>query len=88
MRLEDIWLLRMSFRWVPEICRNFELVEETGKSRKPILLKRGIASTLDELAYEVQVCEAAMKERDPLLSRVSITLKHGTHWISPQSLIC
>ncbi len=32
--------------------QNFELLKELGKTRKPILLKRGLANTLKELSHE------------------------------------
>ena len=52
--------------------QNFDLLRELGKVRKPVLLKRGIAATLEELLlsaeylmaggnYEVIVCERGIR---------------------------
>lgn len=52
--------------------QNFNLLRELGKSRKPILLKRGIAATIEELLlsaeyimsggnYEVMLCERGIR---------------------------
>ena len=52
--------------------QNFNLLRELGKARKPILLKRGIAATIEELLlsaeyimsggnYEVMLCERGIR---------------------------
>ncbi len=52
--------------------QNFNLVRELGKTRKPILLKRGIAATIEELLlsaeyimsggnYEIMLCERGIR---------------------------
>src|SRR5205807_7623243 len=52
--------------------QNFNLLRELGKLRKPVLLKRGIAATLEELLlsaeyimaggnYEVVLCERGIR---------------------------
>jgi 3-deoxy-7-phosphoheptulonate synthase len=52
--------------------QNFNLLRELGKTRKPILLKRGIAATIEELLlsaeyimsggnYEVMLCERGIR---------------------------
>ena len=52
--------------------QNFNLLRELGKTRKPILLKRGIAATIEELLlsaeyimsggnYEVVLCERGIR---------------------------
>ena len=47
---EDVDLIQIGARNM----QNFDLLKEVGKSRKPILLKRGIASTLQELLMSAE----------------------------------
>ena len=57
--------------------QNFELLKVLGKIDKPILLKRGLANTLDELLMSAEYIMAGGNERvilcerrDPVLSRL------------------
>ena len=47
--------------------QNFDLLKELGKTNKPILLKRGLSGTIEELAHERGVHHGRrQRERDPL----------------------
>ena len=45
--------------------QNFELLKELGKTRKPILLKRGLANTLKELLMSAEYIMAGQRECHP-----------------------
>jgi 3-deoxy-7-phosphoheptulonate synthase len=49
--------------------QNFALLEEVGRTDRPILLKRGMASTLDELLYAAEYIAAQGNERIALCER-------------------
>lgn len=49
--------------------QNFALLEEVGRADRPILLKRGMASTLDELLYAAEYIAAQGNERIALCER-------------------
>ena len=36
------------------MCRNFDLLKEVGKAKKPVLLKRGLATSIQELLRVLQ----------------------------------
>ncbi len=59
-------------RWAPAICRTYNLLRELGKVAKPVLLKRGISATIEELLlsaeyimaggnYNVVLCERGIR---------------------------
>ena len=49
--------------------QNFELLKELGKTRKPILLKRGLANTIDELLMSAEYIMAGGNENVILCER-------------------
>ena len=68
--------------------QNFNLLRELGKVRKPVLLKRGIAATFEELLlsaeyimsggnYDVILCERGIRTFETL---------RGTRWTFRRSL--
>ena len=61
-----------SCRWARATCRTYNLLRELGKQRKPVLLKRGISATIEELLlsaeyilaggnYDVILCERGIR---------------------------
>ena len=44
----------MFSKLVLEICKNFELLKEAGRTDKPILLKRGLSATIEEFIYAAE----------------------------------
>src|SRR6516165_5930710 len=74
----EIWQIELMLPYVDIFqvgarnMQNFNLLRELGKVRKPVLLKRGIAATLEELLlsaeyimaggnYEVILCERGIR---------------------------
>ena len=50
--------------------QNFELLKAVGRQKKPVLLKRGLANTLEELRDERRVHHGrGQRERHPLRAR-------------------
>ena len=49
--------------------QNFELLKELGKLRKPILLKRGLANTIEELLMSAEYIMAGGNEQVILCER-------------------
>ena len=47
---EDVDIIQVGARYM----QNFELLKELGKLRKPILLKRGLSSTIEELLMSAE----------------------------------
>ena len=58
--------------------QNFELLKELGKIRKPILLKRGLASTLQELLMSAEYIMAGGNENVILCERGIRTFEPST----------
>ena len=59
-------------RWARATCRTYNLLRDLGKLRKPVLLKRGISATIEELLlsaeyilaggnYDVILCERGIR---------------------------
>ena len=67
--------------------QNFELLKELGKTRKPILLKRGLANTIKELLMSAEYIMASGNENVILCERGIRTLRRppATPWTCPQS---
>jgi len=62
----------ISCRWARATCRISNLLRELGNQRKPVLLKRGISATIEELLlsaeyilaggnYDVILCERGIR---------------------------
>ena len=62
---EDVDVIQVGARNM----QNFELLKELGKIRKPILLKRGLANTLDELLMSAEYIMAGGNENVILCER-------------------
>lgn len=58
--------------------QNFELLKELGKTKKPILLKRGLSSTLQELLMSAEYIMAGGNEQVILCERGIRTFETGT----------
>src|SRR5699024_12306981 len=58
--------------------QNFELLKELGKLQKPILLKRGLANTLDELLMSAEYILAGGNENVILCERGLRTFETST----------
>ena len=58
--------------------QNFELLKELGKTRKPILLKRGLASTIQELLMSAEYIMAGGNEQVILCERGIRTFETAT----------
>ncbi len=58
--------------------QNFELLRELGKLRKPILLKRGLASTVEEMLMSAEYIMAGGNEQVILCERGIRTFETGT----------
>ncbi len=58
--------------------QNFELLKELGKLRKPVLLKRGLANTLEELLMSAEYVMASGNERVILCERGIRTFETAT----------
>ena len=55
--------------------QNFELLKELGHSKKPILLKRGLANTIEELLMSAEYITAGGNNQVSSVSGVSVPLK-------------
>ncbi|MEL4105696.1 3-deoxy-7-phosphoheptulonate synthase [Oscillospiraceae bacterium WX1] len=62
---EDVDIIQVGARNM----QNFEMLKELGKTRKPILLKRGLANTLKELLMSAEYIMAGGNERVILCER-------------------
>ena len=62
---EDVDIIQVGARNM----QNFELLKELGKMDRPILLKRGLANTIDELLMSAEYIMAAGNERVILCER-------------------
>ena len=58
--------------------QNFELIKELGKTQKPILLKRGLANTLEELLMSAEYIMAGGNENVILCERGILTFETYT----------
>ena len=58
--------------------QNFELLKELGRTRKPILLKRGLSSTLQELLMSAEYIMAGGNEKVVLCERGIRTFETAT----------
>jgi 3-deoxy-7-phosphoheptulonate synthase len=70
--------------------QNFELLKELGGCKKPILLKRGMANTIQELLMSAEYIMAG-GNRNVILAREEYALlrpPQGTHWTFPPSRSC
>ncbi|HBL85433.1 MAG: 3-deoxy-7-phosphoheptulonate synthase [Clostridiales bacterium GWF2_38_85] len=71
---EDVDLIQVGARNM----QNFELLKELGKLRKPILLKRGLANTLQELLMSAEYIMAGGNEQVILCERGIRTFETAT----------
>lgn len=71
---EDVDVIQVGARNM----QNFELLKELGKIRKPILLKRGLANTLDELLMSAEYIMAGGNEQVILCERGIRTFETST----------
>ena len=62
---EDVDVIQVGTRNM----QNFELLKELGKTKKPILLKRGMANTLEELLMSAEYIMAGGNEQVILCER-------------------
>ena len=67
--------------------QNFELLKVLGKIDKPILLKRGLANTLDELLMSAEYIMQVEMKKSSSANAASAPLRLPTEirWISPRS---
>ena len=65
---EDVDVIQVGARNM----QNFELLKELGQTRKPILLKRGLANTIQELLMSAEYIMASGNEKVILLSLIHI----------------
>ena len=77
---EDVDVIQVGARNM----QNFELLKELGKVNKPILLKRGLANTIEELLMSAEYIMAGGNKTLSSASAESAPLKPlpETHWIS------
>ena len=71
---EDVDVIQVGARNM----QNFELLKELGKTRKPILLKRGLASTIKELLMSAEYIMASGNENVILCERGIRTFETAT----------
>ena len=71
---EDVDLIQVGARNM----QNFELLKELGRTRKPILLKRGLANTLQELLMSAEYIMAGGNENIVLCERGIRTFETAT----------
>ena len=71
---EDVDVIQVGARNM----QNFELLKELGKLQKPILLKRGLANTLDELLMSAEYILAGGNENVILCERGIRTFETST----------
>ncbi len=71
---EDVDVIQIGARNM----QNFELLKELGKTRKPILLKRGLANTLEELLMSAEYILAGGNEQVILCERGIRTFETAT----------
>ncbi len=71
---EDVDIIQVGARNM----QNFELLKELGKLRKPILLKRGLSSTIEELLMSAEYIMAGGNEQVILCERGSRTYETFT----------
>ena len=71
---EDVDIIQIGARNM----QNFELLKEIGKMRKPVLLKRGLANTLQELLMSVEYIMAGGNDKIILCERGIRTFETAT----------
>ena len=71
---EDVDVIQVGARNM----QNFELLKELGRTRKPILLKRGLANTLQELLMSAEYIMAGGNENVILCERGILTFETAT----------
>ena len=77
---EDVDIIQVGARNM----QNFDMLQELGKTRKPILLKRGLANTLQELLMSAEYIMSEGNENIILCERGIRTYEtRGTPWIYP-----
>ena len=64
--------------------QNFDLLKAVGRINKPVLLKRGLANTIEEWIMAAEYIMSEAMKTSFSVSVVSVPLKriHETHWIS------
>ena len=64
--------------------QNFELLKEAGMINKPVLLKRGLAATIDEFIHAAEYIILKVIARSSFVNVVSVHMngQRATHWIS------
>lgn len=72
--IEDVDLIQVGARNM----QNFELLKELGKTKKPILLKRGLSSTIEELLMSAEYILAGGNENVILCERGIRTFENYT----------
>lgn len=72
--IEDVDIIQVGARNM----QNFELLKQLGKTSKPILLKRGLSSTIEELLMSAEYIMAGGNERVILCERGIRTFEHYT----------
>lgn len=72
--VEDVDVIQVGARNM----QNFELLKELGKTRKPILLKRGLANTVEELLMSAEYIMAGGNEQIILCERGIRTFENYT----------
>lgn len=72
--VEDVDLIQVGARNM----QNFELLKELGKTRKPILLKRGLAATIEEWIMSAEYIMAGGNDNVILCERGIRTFEHYT----------
>ncbi len=71
---EDVDVIQVGARNM----QNFELLKELGKTRKPILIKRGLANTIKELLMSAEYIMASGNENVILCERGIRTFETAT----------
>ena len=63
--------------------QNFNLLDELGKVDKPVMIKRGISGTIEELLYSAEYVFSAGNENLCSVNEVSVPMKRPAeiHWI-------
>ena len=78
---EDVDIIQVGARNM----QNFELLKELGHCKKPILLKRGLANTIEETLMSAEYIMASGNENVILCERGIRTFEtiRATRWIFP-----
>ena len=81
---EDVDVIQVGARNM----QNFELLKSLGRTRKPILLKRGLANTLEELLMSAEYIMCGGNENIILCERGIRTFEHYTRNTLDISAVC